>query len=143
MVQYKRIIEIHPCRGTFVDSLTVVQHFRKRVPSRSHEVCFNTGRSITIKFMLRHECCYKIQPYKHTKLVYIYIYIYIQTFYCENNKNVTSFTDNVPVERSLQYSVTAAVQPKPESFYFLSGVGHFYAVFPHILERVRLYIFPQ
>ena len=89
--------------------------------------------------MLRRECCYKMQPYKHTKLVYIYI----QTFYSENNKNVTSFTDNVPVERSLQYSVTAAVQPKPESFFFPSGVGHSYAVFPHILERVRLYIFPQ
>ena len=76
MVQCKRIIEIHPCRAAFLDSLTVVQHFRKGVPSRSHEACFNTGRTVTIKFMLRRECCYKIQPYKHIKLVHIYIYIF-------------------------------------------------------------------
>jgi len=47
--------------------------------------------------------------------------MYIQSFYSKNNKNVTSFADVVPVERSLQYSVTAAVQQKPESFFFQAG----------------------
>ena len=120
--QCKRMIGIHPYRGAYLDLLTVVQHTRKVVPSRIHKAYFNTGRNISTNFMSPCECCYKIQSYKHKTLLYIYIYIYIyifiKTFYSENNKNVASFTDNVPVERSLQYSrYSKCIQQKPEGFF--------------------------
>jgi len=72
VVQSKVIIEIYPCTGAFLDSLTVVHHIRKGVPSRTHTACFNTGKNINMKLMSSCEWCCKTQLYKHKKLLYIY-----------------------------------------------------------------------